>query len=76
MMNEFHIEKGIPVPKQVGAGRKNKYPFDAMEVGDSFFIKDGKVKTLSRSCGTYGKRLERKFTSRTVEGGARVWRTE
>ena len=75
-MNEFHIEKGIPVPKMTGAGRKNKYPFDAMEVGDSFFIKDGKVKTLSRSCGTYGKRLERKFTSRTVDGGARVWRVE
>ena len=60
-MSEFTIEKGIPVPKQVG---------------DSFFVKDGTVKTLSRSCGTYGKRLERKFTSRTVDGGARVWRVE
>lgn len=76
MVSEFHIEKGIPVPKLVGTGRRNKYPFESMEVGDSFFVKDGKVKTLSRSCGTYGKRLERKFTSRTVEGGARVWRTE
>ena len=75
-MSEFTIEKGIPVPKQVGAGRKNKYPFDAMEVGDSFFVKDGTVKTLSRSCGIYGKRLERKFASRTVDGGVRVWRTE
>ena len=76
MVNEFHIEKGIPVPKTAGAGRKTKYPFESMQVGDSFFVKDGTVKTLSRSCGTYGKRLERKFTSRTVDGGARVWRVE
>ena len=75
-MSEFHIEKGIPVPKTAGAGRKTKYPFESMQVGDSFFVKDGTVKTLSRSCGTYGKRLECKFTSRTVDGGARVWRVE
>lgn len=75
-MSEFTIEKGIPVPKQVGAGRRNKYPFDAMEVGDSFFIKDGKVKTFSRTCGHHGKRLGRRFASRTVDGGVRVWRTE
>ena len=75
-MSEFTIEKGIPVPKMTGAGRKTKYPFESMQVGDSFFVKDGTVKTLSRSCGIYGKRLNRKFTSRTVEGGARVWRVE
>ena len=75
-MSEFTIEKGIPVPKMTGAGRKTKYPFESMQVGDSFFVKDGTVKTLSRSCGTYGKRLERKFTSRTVDGGSRVWRVE
>lgn len=75
-MSEFTIEKGIPVPKMTGAGRKTKYPFESMQVGDSFFVKDGTVKTLSRSCGTYGKRLERKFASRTVDGGARVWRVE
>lgn len=75
-MSEFTIDKGIPVPKQVGTGRKNKYPFDALEVGDSFFVKDAKVKTLSRTCGSHGKRLSRRFISRTVEGGARVRRTE
>lgn len=75
-MSEFTIDKDIPVPKQVGTGRKNKYPFDALEVGDSFFVKDAKVKTLSRTCGSHGKRLSRKFTSRTVDGGVRVWRTE
>lgn len=76
MVNEFHIEKGIPVPKMTGAGRKTKYPFESMEVGDSFFIKDTKVKTISRTCCQHGKRLSRKFASRTVDGGVRVWRTE
>jgi len=75
-MSEFTIEKGVPVPKQVGAGRKNKYPFDALEVGDSFFVKDTKVKAISKTCSNHGKRLSRKFASRTVDGGVRVWRTE
>lgn len=75
-MSEFNIEKGIPVAPLTGAGRKNKYPFDAMEVGDSFFVKDGKGKSLSRLSYMHGKRLSYKFACRTVEGGVRVWRTE
>lgn len=75
-MSEFTIEKGIPVSKRVGAGRETKYPFDLMEVGDSFLVTDLKVKTISRTCCRYGKRLSRKFVSRTVDGGVRVWRTE
>ena len=72
----YQIDKGVPMPPISRGKGRLVYPWDEMEVGDSFFVKDGKVKTLSRSCGTYGKRLERKFTSRTVEGGARVWRVE
>lgn len=35
----FKIEKGIPVPKTTrGSARTSAYPFDSMEVGDSFFI--------------------------------------
>lgn len=75
-MSEFTIDKDTPVPKQVGAGRKMKYPFESMQVGDSFFMKDAKGKTISRICGSHGKRLSRRFISRTVEGGVRVWRTE
>lgn len=75
-MSEFTIEKGIPVAKSIGRGRKNKYPFGAMEVGDSFFVKEGKGKNISRVCCMYGKSLTRRFTCRTVDGGVRVWRTE
>lgn len=75
-MSEFTIEKDIPVPKMTSVGRKMKYPFESMQVGDSFFVKDGTVKSLSCSCLHHGKRLERKFASLTVDGGARVWRVE
>lgn len=36
----FVIEAGIPVPSIVGRGGKggSKYPFDALEVGQSFFV--------------------------------------
>ena len=35
----FEIEKGIPVPKTTrGGARTSAYPFESLEVGDSFFI--------------------------------------
>ena len=74
-VNEVKIEKGVALPA-VEARRKPAWPLRLMEVGDSFFIKDTKVKTISRTCGQHGKRLGRKFASRTVDGGVRVWRTE
>ena len=35
-MNEIIIEKNIPIPNT--KGRKPKYPFSNMDVGDSFKI--------------------------------------
>lgn len=72
-MSEFKIEKGIPVPGH-GAVR-SKYPFDAMLVGESFLV--GPPTTLaqvSRAASKAGARMGRKFATRTVEGGVRVWR--
>lgn len=36
-MSEFKLEDGIPAPSK-GRGRGTKYPFSAMEVGQSFFV--------------------------------------
>lgn len=37
----FKIEAGVPVPPPVGRGRSgSKYPFDLLEVGQSFFVPD------------------------------------
>lgn len=60
------IDKNIPIPPK--RGRPKKYPFDEMEVGDSCLVKTKGV--LSRRID--GKR----FTTRTVKGGVRVWRVE
>lgn len=39
--SSFKIEVGVPIPAPVGRGRSgSKYPFDALEVGQSFFVPD------------------------------------
>ncbi len=68
---QFDVEKGIPVPRS--ASGWVKYPFRQMEVGDSFFVAGATSKTLVNAA--QGHRYEgRKYTVRTVDGGARVWR--
>lgn len=37
----FSIEAGIPVPPPIGRGRSgSKYPFDELQIGESFFVAD------------------------------------
>lgn len=73
---EFQIEKNVPIPDRV-AGRAGRYPWDDMEVNDSFFVpgrdalsvpkrKDGKK---FRSA----KRVEKDGDGKDV-AGVRVWR--
>ena len=69
------IEKGIPMPaKQRGAA--DFYPWEAMEVGDSFHIKGMQPARVSSLCYGASKRMApKKFRSRATRGtGARVWR--
>lgn len=66
------IEKNVPLPTNTV---KAKYPFEAMEVGDSFFV-DRKPATLYGAARRAAVRLTRKFAVREAEGGSRVWRTE
>lgn len=70
------VEKGIPLP-----GRKHhKYPFDEMDVGDSFFIPaksaDDAARAQVSALGAMRARrlLDKDFTTRRVDGGVRVWR--
>ena len=72
---KINIEKGIPVKRP---REDSVYPFTEMEVGDSFLAteqickKPHKVRMAAHEAG---KRLGRKYVTRTVEGGIRVWRT-
>jgi len=69
---QFKIEKGVVVPK----GDKTGYPFDKMELQDSFLVPDGKRSRISSLASYYGNRYHKRFLVRTVEGGVRVWRIQ
>lgn len=75
----MQIEKNIPLPEKTS---RSKYPFEEMEIGDSFFVGDEtKVKTIRTLASTRAKRLSEKqqetvrFHVAVTEGGVRVWRT-
>jgi len=75
----FAIEKGVEIPK-AKAFRQAKYPYQSMEVGDSFFVpsdeKGTPIARMRSSSAAYSKRTGNvKFVVRIVDGGVRVWRT-
>jgi hypothetical protein len=86
----FKLQKDVPIPDiSRSSGRKAKYPFNIMEVKDSFFIPGAKPENVSSAILRFLKTEEganRKFTTRTMkespeEGepeveGVRIWRTE
>lgn len=67
----IEINKGLPTPR----GRKTKYPFREMDVGDSFFAPGSSVIGIH---GCARRHRPMKFTCRSmVENGVagiRVWR--
>ena len=74
------IDKGIPMPESRSSGTST-YPFEDMEVGDSFFAAGKTRPQMDNACGHWRKKKGWKFT---IEGGrtendvigARVWRKE
>lgn len=69
--NGFAVEKGIPVPS---ARKDGMYPWSLMEVGDSFFVPEATIKTISPLASSHGKRHTTLYKCRTLDGGVRVWR--
>lgn len=79
----FTIEADIPMPTRQGGRAGSKYPFAALDVGESFLVPHGadkevSVGTLRSSLSAFKRRNpdSGKFSVRTVEGGVRVWRTK
>lgn len=63
------IDKDVPIPSY--------YPFEKMEVGDSFLSTTAKRHNLSVAMLRYGRKTGKKFISRTLEDGSvRVWRVK
>jgi len=71
----FEIEKNIPL---VGRSASRKYPLAQLEIGDSFVIPcttDKDLRSARQVASCANQRYEdKKFASRTVDGGIRVWR--
>ena len=76
----IHIDPDpIPIPPPNTGPKKGKafkYPFHKLEVGESFFVENLQSRNLGGSVTYASKVLNRKFITRTMEGGVRVWRTE
>lgn len=69
-MKKYKIDKNIPLPPVHKL--TVLYPLETMEVGDSFFVPDKKANHLN--VHYQGKRLNRMFVKRSIDGGTRVWR--
>lgn len=72
-MSDFKIEKDIKMPVKNG---NLMYPWDQMQVGDSFLLGlEHKISTASSSAAQYSKRHpEVKFSCRKTREGVRFWR--
>ena len=81
-MKTFKIEKNIPKPNPGRGIKKLHYPFEDMEIGDSFYVSKEDLKhtrlqhlAVRASASKYKSRHPGfKFTILTVDGGWRVWR--
>jgi hypothetical protein len=71
----WQIESDVPVPDT----EKTSYPFARMKVGESVFFErmDGYQRRRASSAAyAVGNRKGWKFSSRTADGGLRIWRIE
>ena len=69
----FKIEHGVAIPKK--RSECSKYPFNLMGIGDSVLGHEKEGARIAAAASVWGKLNGKKFISRKVEGGVRVWRT-
>jgi len=69
----YKIEKNIPAPGPAPQSIR-KYPFDKMQIGDSFFVPGGNQNSIATSATNQLNRYGRRYTTRKMDGGVRVWR--
>ena len=78
----YPIDKNIPIPSERSNRLSHSCPFDEMKVGDSFFIDlpVDKIEarrlrtTFSAMACAQRKKNGHRFTSRSIDGGLRIWR--
>jgi len=75
MSDRFTVENGVPMVKVKQPGRPSKYPFDTMEIGQSFFAPGTRCATVVNAAW---HQRPRRFRCRAVVEngvkGTRCWR--
>ena len=69
----FEISSTIPIPEPK-RGRRPKYPWRQMNVGDSFFVPGRKTTFIAGIAWNQKNRYGTEWTCRAIDGGVRVWR--
>ena len=70
----YEIEKDVPIPN-VRNKNKQQIPFAEMKVGESVFVPNGTGVSAARASASWHSKVTgRRFITRTVDGGIRVWR--
>ena len=76
-LDEYPIDRNIPIPKG-GKPSPSKYPFDKMNISESFSVSLGGRKSwafIFAAIQIAQTKLGRKFTTRLIdENTRRVWR--
>lgn len=74
----YKIQKNVPIPSKTAHGRKKVYPFEKMEVGDSFAVPLIKTKTVTSAVSQENKKYkgERRYTIRVIKNKTRIWRIQ
>ena len=71
---QIDIDKDVPVPANTRV--RNRYPYDLLKVGESFFVKGVNLQSMYNTNFRWGKKLGRRFIARVEDAGVRVWRVE
>ena len=63
----FKLQSNVPLPRTIrptARGRRRKYPFESMQVGQFFFVPDKTRQQLYGHVHEVGKQLKMKFSTR------------
>lgn len=71
MEQMYKISKDVPVPPPI---RRMNYPYEQLQVGESFWVEGVTMQSLCNANRRQSKRLSRKFVCRREGEGVRVWR--
>lgn len=71
----IQIDKNVPMPE---ARNATEYPFEGMEIGDSFFVSGKTSDQLTNAASHWRKKNGWGFSARNISEpkGARIWRTK